>query len=303
MLITSPLNEGGRDKKDLRKSKAGTVTVYMKCVNSSCVAPNRLIDGLLFDKQHKGHSCTPDPTLFEKLDTYTTFKHKAATSDKAPSKIINEGLYCMSEEGRIGTKSVHAMRQKIQRERRKGKGKGKMPRSIKDIDVKVESTILPGNINFLLYDNKKDDHRILIFCDFEGLLWLGNSEEWDSDGTFDAVPGTLTELFAQLYVFHGLVDGVKFPLAFCLMEKREAIDYIEILQVLKQKMAEFGTEEDPFIVRVNHGGVTNADLEVAIQIAESQELPGADQRKCIFHISQMSNKQVCTYLNLFSNRF
>jgi hypothetical protein len=29
----------------------------------------------------------------------------------------------MSEEGRIGTKSVNAMRQKIQRERRKGKGK------------------------------------------------------------------------------------------------------------------------------------------------------------------------------------
>ena len=48
-------------------------------------------------------------------------------------------------------------------------------------------------------------------------------------------------------------------------------------------MAEFGTSEDPFIVRVNHGGVANADLEVAIQIAESQELPGAHQKKCIFH--------------------
>ena len=68
-----------------------------------------------------------------------------------------------------------------------------MLRSIKDIDVKVESTILPGNINFLLYDNKKEGHRILIFCDFEGLLWLGNSQEWDSDGTFDAAPGTLTK--------------------------------------------------------------------------------------------------------------
>ena len=59
----------------------------------------------------------------------------------------------MSEEGRIGTKSVNAMRQKIQRERRKGKGK--MPRSIKDIDVKVESTILPGNINFLCMTTKR----------------------------------------------------------------------------------------------------------------------------------------------------
>ena len=76
-------------------------------------------------------------------------------------------------------------------------------------------------------------------------------------------------------------------------KKREAIDYIEILQVLKQKIAEFGIIEYPFIVCVNHGGVTNADLEVAIQIAEMQELPGAVQKKCIFHISQMSNKQVC----------
>ena len=142
------------------------------------------MDSTLFDKEHKGHSCLPDPTLFEKLDIYSNIKIKAATSDKAPSKIINEGLYDMSEEGRIGTKSINAMRQKIQRERRKGKGK--MPRSIKDIKVKVENTILPGNINFLLYDNKKEGHRILIFCDFEGLLWLGNSQEWDSDGTFDA---------------------------------------------------------------------------------------------------------------------
>ena len=75
-------------------------------------------------------------------------------------------------------------------------------------------------------------------------------------------------------------------MAFCLMEKREAIDYIEILQVMKQKMSEFGTEEDPFIICVN------ADMELAIQIAESQELPRASQKKCIFHVSQMSNK-VC----------
>ena len=34
-------------------------------------------------------------------------------------------------------------------------------------------------------------------------------DEWDSDGTFDAAPGTLTEMFAQLYVFHGKIDGQK----------------------------------------------------------------------------------------------
>ena len=40
-------------------------------------------------------------------------------------------------------------------------------------------------------------------------------------------------------------------------------------------MAEYGSVEDPFIIKVNHGGITNADLELAIQIAETQELPGA----------------------------
>ena len=59
------------------------------------------------------------------------------------------------------------------------------------------------------------------------------------------------------------------------------------------KMAEFGTQEVPFIVKVNHGGLTNADLEVAIQIAETQELPGASQAKCNFHVAQISNTQVC----------
>ena len=54
------------------------------------------------------------------------------------------------------------------------------------------------------------------------------------------------------------------------------------------KMSEFGTAENSFVIRVNHGGVTNADLE----IAETQELPGAKQAKCNFHVSQMSNTQV-----------
>ena len=58
-------------------------------------------------------------------------------------------------------------------------------------------------------DNKRVGHRIIIFCDFEGLLWLGDSDEWDSDGTFDATPGIFTELFAQLYVCHGKVDDRK----------------------------------------------------------------------------------------------
>ena len=157
-------------------------------------------------------------------------KASAAVSNLAPSKIINEGLYEMSEEARIGTKTVGAMRQKIQRQRRLGKGS--MPKSIKDIDIKPEDAVLPGNINFLLYDNKKVGHRIIMFGDYEGLIWLGNSDEWDSGGTFDAAPGTLTEMFAQLYVFHGKIDGQKFPLVFCLMETREAIDYIEIIQVI-----------------------------------------------------------------------
>ena len=63
-------------------------------------------------------------------------KASAAVSNLAPSKIINEGLYEMSEEARIGTKTVGAMRQQIQRQRRLGKGS--MPKSIKDIDIKPE---------------------------------------------------------------------------------------------------------------------------------------------------------------------
>ena len=50
------------------------------------------------------------------------------------------------------------------------------------------------------------------------------------------------ELSQDVFVLEeGCVDNM---MAFCLMEKREAIDYIEILQVMKQKMSEFGTEEE-----------------------------------------------------------
>ena len=38
--------------------------------------------------------------------------------------------------------------------------------------------------------------------------------------------------------------------------------------------------------------MSNADLEVAIQISETQELSGAKQAKHNFHVSHMSNTQV-----------
>ena len=170
-------------EKDMRKStKSGKITLYLKCMVSSCSGSNRLSNGLLHDKEHKGHSCNPDLTLFEQLNLDNQIKATAGSSNLPPAKIINDGLFEMTEEGRIGSKNVGALRQKIQRQRRKGKGK--MPKSIQEIEIKPGSVVLPGNLNFLLYDNKKVGHRIIIFCDFEGLLWLGNSDEWDSDGYF-----------------------------------------------------------------------------------------------------------------------
>ena len=134
-------------------------------------------------------------------------KASALSNNLPPSKIINEGLFEMSEEARISSKSVEALRQKIQRQRRKATGK--MPKSIEDIEVKPESVLIPGNLNIVLHDNKKVGHRIIIICYFEGLLGLGDYDEWDSDGTFDATPDIFTELFAQLYVCHGKVDDRK----------------------------------------------------------------------------------------------
>ena len=94
-------------KKDLRSySRTGKVTLYLQCMASTCPGSNRLSDGLLLDKEHKGHSCLPDPTLFEKLNIDICIKASDASSTLAPSDTINEGVYEMYEEGRISSKYV-----------------------------------------------------------------------------------------------------------------------------------------------------------------------------------------------------
>ena len=89
-------------KKDLRSSsKTGKVTLYLKCMASTCPGSNKISDGLLLDKEHMGHSCLPDPTLFEKLNMDNCIKASTASYNLAPSKILNEGSYEMSEKGRL----------------------------------------------------------------------------------------------------------------------------------------------------------------------------------------------------------
>ena len=119
-----------------------------------------------------------------------------------------------------------------------------------------------------------------------GLKWLGNSEEWDGDGTFDCSPRALKEHFSQVYNYHGKIRNEKFPMVFSLMQKKDVAIYRRFLQVLKFNMKELGTPKKPFVIKVNHEGVMNSDMEKAVKIAEREEFPGAKKQNCNFHTRQ-----------------
>ena len=281
--------------REVRKSaKTNELTVYLRCSKKTkykCLGVNRIVSGKLIYLEHEGHLCPPDPLIGELLEAENNIRERAAKEiNIRPAKLVDEELMKMHQESKIYLKSTRNLKQTILRERRKNKGK--MAKTIQDMDV--PRILLPGNVPFVLFDSKDEepDSRLIILGTSNGLKWLGQSEEWDGDGTFDCTPTSLTERFSQFYSHHGCIKNDKFPMIFSLMQKKDVESYKRLLKVLKFKMSELGTKSKPFVIKVNHGGVMNSDMEKAVQIAEKEEFPGAKKQNCLFHLRQRTQKVV-----------
>lgn len=58
------------------------------------------------------------------------------------------------------------------------------PKSFSEILIPDELKVTNGGDRFLLYDNERNNHRIIILSSDDDLDRLSNSEHWYSDGTF-----------------------------------------------------------------------------------------------------------------------
>ena len=77
---------------------------------------------------------------------------------------------------------------------------------------------------FIHYDNGRED-RIIIFAIRQSVLFLQNSEDWFTDGTFSTGPPE----FLQLYTIHGLHQDGNVVAAYCLLTNKHEETYAKVL--------------------------------------------------------------------------
>ena len=131
----------------------------------------------------------------------------------------------------------------------------------------------PDN-SFLLYDSnekeQKAQSRILIFASADMLFKAGLATELFADGTYRIVPNG----FATLYTIHTLVNGVPYPVFFCLTQDEREETFTSVLNVVK-----------PHLKKFDESCVVHTDCQRSAVNAFRRTF-GCKVKLCLFHINQ-----------------
>ena len=96
----------------------------------------------------------------------------------------------------------------------------------------------PDN-SFLLFDSNETDEnapsRVLIFASADMRFKASIATELFADGTYRVVPRG----FATLYTIHSVVDGVPYPVFFCLTKDEREDTFMRVLSVVKPYLTTF----------------------------------------------------------------
>ena len=126
-------------------------------------------------------------------------------------------------------------------------------------DIKLPRLELPDGSLFNLYDNEKEDDRLMILGSRRGLTVVSRAKVLLTDGTFKSAPSTVRESWYQVFVIHAefMETGEIFPCIFCLMQHRTKENYDEIYKEVHRLIRDNG-----WSFRILSGGKMYMDMEI-----------------------------------------
>ena len=131
----------------------------------------------------------------------------------------------------------------------------------------------PDN-SFLLFDSNEHERdassRILIFASEDMRFKASMATELFADGTYRIVPNG----FATLYTIHSVVNGVPYPVFFCLTQNEREETFIRVLNVVK-----------PYLTKFDANGVVHTDCQRSA-INSFKRTFGCKVKLCLFHVNQ-----------------
>ena len=131
----------------------------------------------------------------------------------------------------------------------------------------------PDN-SFLLYDSNEHEpsaqSRFLIFASADMRFKASMATELFADGTYRIVP----KGFATLYTIHSVVQGVPYPVFFCLTQNEREETFVRVLDVVK-----------PYLKKFNAAGLVHTDCQRSAIKAFTRTF-GCRVKLCLFHLNQ-----------------
>ncbi|XP_060071015.1 uncharacterized protein LOC132550930 [Ylistrum balloti] len=148
----------------------------------------------------------------------------------------------------------------------------KLPTSVADITLENEWTLTNTGDQFVLFDDNRDNSRILAFATTSNLEILSTATTLYCDGTFYTCP----RFFSQLYTIHAMIDNQMHPLVFTLLPGKSQLLYTRFLE--KSTMKERQLQLNPTVIFM--------DFESAAQNAAKSISQGITVKGCFFHFTQ-----------------
>ena len=183
-----------------------------------CKARIKVKDGAIVEQQYE-HTHAGDHARVEALKVRIALKRSALGTEQSAAEIIAENISSISDATVSKLPKLATISRTIRKQRQAygifPKPSSKAPKNWADYDssnIKIvadslENLVIPKEFqetlhgdNFLLYDNHRQNPRILIFGTKESLNLLEQSDLWFCDGTFKVLP----ELSCHLFCVHSV---------------------------------------------------------------------------------------------------
>ena len=119
-------------------------------------------------------------------------------------------------------------------------------------------------------------NKFLLFTTMDNLARLCQSNTIYMDGTFDAAP----RMLSQLYTIHTFIGERLMPFVYALLEDKAANTYTEMFTALRQCCNQHGQQLQPATIMI--------DFESGIIPVIRKEFPASRHKGCHFHFAQVS---------------
>ncbi|XP_072175117.1 uncharacterized protein [Diadema setosum] len=156
----------------------------------------------------------------------------------------------------------------------------RLPQDINDFVIENEWAETLDGQDFLLFDDRLENGRIVCFCAQADLRMMCRIDELYLDGTFSCAP----RLFSQLYTIHGFFEEKQLPLCYVLLTGKTTEMYEHLFRRLKEHAAQLQLVLNPTRIV--------SDFEIGVKRAVAIQFPQAEHKGCFFHFCQAVYRKV-----------